>query len=101
MSNLGKMMQQAQKMQKDVEKAQNDLGNMEVTYSKDGVSIVARCDNTIKSISLDDELVKSRDKEMLEYLILVSVNGALNNVRDKTESKLSGIAGGLDLSGLL
>ncbi len=94
-------MQQAQKMQKDIEKAQNDLASMEITFSNNGVTVVARCDNSIKSVSLDEELVNSQDKEMLEDLILVAMNGALNKIRDKTESKLSGITGGLDLSSLM
>ena len=101
MSNLNKMLKQAQKMQKDVEKAQNDLARMEISYTNNGIEVVARGDNTIKSISIDDDLVNAQDKEMLQDLVLVAVNGALTRIRDKTESKLSGITSGLDLSGLM
>ena len=101
MSNFNKMLKQAQKMQKEVESAQNKLAEMEVTFSNNGVDVVAKGDFTIKSISVNEDLIKSGDKEMIDDVLLVAINGALDKVRGETESKLSGITGGMDLSSLL
>ena len=100
MSNINKMLKQAQKMQKEVENAQNQLSEMEINYSCNGVKVVAIGDFTIKSISISEELVALKDKEMLDDVILLAINGAIKEVREKTESKLSGITGGLNIPGL-
>ena len=100
MSNLDDMLKQAQKMQKDVDRAQNDLSSMEVSYSNNGVEVTAKGDNTIASLNISAELLENGDKEMLEDLVLIAVNGALDKIRVQTESKMSGIAGGLNIPGL-
>ena len=100
MSDLSEMLKQAQKMQKDVERAQNDLSSMEVSYSNNGVDVIAKGDNTIASLSISVELLEAQDKEMLEDLVLIAVNGALDKIRARTESKLSGITGGLNIPGM-
>ena len=100
MSNLNKMLKQAQKMQRDVEEAQNDLERMELSYSNNGVDVVARGNYTIRSITIGDDLLKAPDKEIIEDVLLVAVNGALDQVRKKTERRLSGITAGLNLPGI-
>ena len=95
------MLKQAQKMQQEVESAQDQIAEMEVDHSCNGIKVIAKGDFTIKSITItDDELVQSKDKEMLEDLILLAVNGAITKVREMTESKLSSITGGLNIPGL-
>ena len=100
MTNINKMLKQAQKMQKEVECAQSKLAQKEVNFSSNGVSIVARGDFTFKSISISDDLIESGDKDMIEDVVLVAMNGAVAEVRKMTESKLSGIVGGLEIPGL-
>ena len=100
MTNINKMLKQAQKMQKEVENAQSKLSEKEVSFSSNGVEIVAKGDFTMKSVSISSELIESGDKEMIDDVVLVAVNGAIDKVRKMTESKLSGIVGGLDIPGL-
>ncbi len=100
MSNINKMLKQAQKMQKEVENVQNKLAETEVSFASNGVEVVATGDFGIKSISISNELVESRDKEMLEDVVLVAANGAISEARKLTESRLSGITGGLNIPGL-
>jgi len=99
MANLNKMLKQAQKMQRDLEMAQNELADTEVTFSGNGVKIVATCDFTIKSIEVEHELFESPDKEMFEDVLMVAVNGVLDKIRNKTESRLSGLTGGMNIPG--
>ncbi len=100
MTDISKMLEQAQKMQNDVQKAQSELSEMEVSYSCNGVDVVANGDFSIKSITISDDLASSQDKEMIEDVVLVAVNGAVKKVRVRTESKLAGITGGLNIPGL-
>ena len=94
------MLKQAQKMQKEVESAQNQLSEKEVNFSSNGVEVVARGDYTVKSLSISKDLIDTRDKEMIDDVVLVAVNGAIDKVREMTESKMSGIVGNVNLSGL-
>ena len=100
MSNINKMLKQAQKMQKEVESAQNQLAEKEVNFSCNGVEVVAKGDYTVKSLSISKDLIDSGDKEMIDDVVLVAVNGAIDKVREMTESKMSGIVGNVNLSGL-
>ena len=101
MADFNKLMKQAQKMQKEMESAQSALADTEVTFQNNGVDVTATCDYTIKSIKISDELIQSNDAELISDVTLIAVNGALKLVREKTESQLSGITGGLDLSSLM
>lgn len=100
MANFNQMLKQAQKMQRDVDKAQHELAQMEITYVGNGVEVVAKGDFSIKKISIGDDLIAARDKGMLEDVVLVAVNGALAKLRHETESKLSGITAGFSMPGL-
>ncbi len=101
MSGIEKMLKKAQQMQRDMEQVQNELAEMEITYSGNGVEVVAKGDSTIKSITIAPDLLESaEDKDMLEDCVLVAVNGALNKIREETQSRMSGITGGLNLPGL-
>jgi DNA-binding YbaB/EbfC family protein len=100
MSNFNKMLKQAQRMQQEVEKAQNQLTEMAVPFTSNGVEVIAKGDFTIQSIKISRYLLSTGDLEMLQDIIMVAVNGALNKVREMTEAKLSGITGGLNIPGL-
>ena len=77
MSNLNKMLKQAQKMQKDVERAQNELAGLEVSYASNGVEVIARGDSSISAITISSDLIEAADKEMIEDVVLVAVNRRL------------------------
>ena len=97
---IGNLMKQAQKMQEDMAKAQEEMANIEVTGKAGGgmVSVVMTCRHDIKRVSIDDSLF-SDDKDMLEDLIAAAVNDAVRQVEKTSSDKMSGMTAGLNLPG--
>lgn len=94
--NMGKIFQQAQKMQEDMEKAQQELASIEVTGESGGglVKVQMTCRHDVRRIQIDDSLVGD-DKEMLEDLVAAAMNDAVRRVEQTTQEKMSGMVGGL------
>jgi len=97
---IGNLMKQAQQMQADMEKAQEELANMEVTGQAGGgmVSVVMNGRHDVKRVSIDDSLIGD-DKDMLEDLIAAAVNDAVRQVEKVSSEKMSGLTSGLGLPG--
>ena len=97
---IGNLMKQAQKMQEDMQKAQEEMANIEVTGQAGGgmVSVVMTCRHDVKRISIDDSLL-SDDKDMLEDLVAAAVNDAVRQVEKTSSDKMSGMTAGLNLPG--
>jgi DNA-binding YbaB/EbfC family protein len=95
---LGKMMKQAQEMQANMQKAQEELANMEVTGQSGGgmVSVVMTGRHDVKRVSIDDSLMGD-DKEMLEDLLAAAVNDAVRQVESTSAEKMSSMTAGLNL----
>jgi len=98
---LGNIMQQAQAMQENFKKAQEELAQIEVTGTSGGglVKVVMTCRHDVRCIKIDDSLV-SDDKEVLEDLIAAAVNDAVRRVEQASQEKMSGLASGLNIPGL-
>ena len=97
---IGNLMKQAQKMQEDMQKAQEEMSNIEVTGQSGGgmVSVVMTCRHDVKRVSIDDSLLAD-DKDMLEDLIAAAVNDAVRQVEKTSSDKMSGMTAGLNLPG--
>jgi len=97
---IGNLMKQAQKMQEDMQKAQEEMANIEVTGQSGGgmVSVVMTCRHDVKRVSIDDSLFAD-DKDMLEDLIAAAVNDAVRQVEKTSSEKMSGMTAGLNLPG--
>ncbi len=97
---LGNLMKQAQKMQADMQKAQEELANMEVTGQSGGgmVQVVMTGRHDVKRVTIDDSLMEE-DKEMLEDLLAAAVNDAVRQVEKTSQEKMSGMTAGLNLPG--
>lgn len=95
---LGNIMQQAQKMQADLKKAQEQLAHEEVTAESGGglVKVVMNGKHEVRSISIDDSLLGD-DKDMLEDLVAAAINAAVGKVASKTQESMAGVTGGLSL----
>ena len=93
---LGNIMKQAQAMQKNMQKAQQELAEIEVVGSSGGglVTLTMTCRYDVRKVSIDPELF-SDDKEIVEDLIAAAMNDAVKKVEETTQEKMSGIAGGL------
>jgi DNA-binding YbaB/EbfC family protein len=102
MPNMQQMMQQVQKMQHDMEIAQEELKNETVEASAGGgmVTVKVSGDLEVKSIAIDPEAVDPEDVEMLCDLVLAAVNEALRAAQELAATKMGGATGGLDLGSL-
>lgn len=98
---LGDLMKQAQAMQENLRKAQEELASVEVTGSAGGnmVSVVMTCRYDVRRVTLDPELLKD-DKEVVEDLIAAAMNDAVRKVEKTTREKLAGFTSGLGLPDL-
>ena len=97
---IGKLMKQAQEMQDNMKKAQEELANMEVTGESGGglISVVMTGRHDVKRVSIDDSLMGD-DKEMLEDLLAAAVNDAVRQVERTSQDKMSGMTAGMNLPG--
>lgn len=97
--NLKKMMQQAAKMQEQMQAAQADLADKTVTATAGGgkVTVVANGAGDVISIKIDKAVVDPDDVEMLEDLILSGVQKAIAEGKDLAQSEMSKVTAGLGL----
>jgi DNA-binding YbaB/EbfC family protein len=95
--NIPNLMKQAQKMQKDMAKLQEELQDKTVEASAGGgaVTVVATGKKEIQEISIQPEVVDPDDIEMLQDLVLAAVNEALRKAEEMASSEMSKITGGL------
>ena len=89
---LGNLMKQAQKMQADMEQAQEELSRMEVQGEAGGglVRITMTCRHEVRGMTIDDSLI-GEDKDMLEDIIAAAFNDALRKVEKTVQEKYSGM----------
>lgn len=98
MKGLGNMMKQAQQMQANMQKMQEEVAKMEVTGQSGGgmVTVVMTGKHDIKRVNIDDSLMGD-DKDMLEDLIAAAVNDAVRQVEKESQERYSGMTDGLNL----
>ena len=95
---IGQLMKQAQEMQANMQKAQEEMASITVTGESGAgmVRINMTCKHQVKSVEIDDTLVGD-DKEMLEDLVVAAFNDAIRKVEKTVQEKFSGMASGLNL----
>ena len=96
--DIGQLMKQAQQMQTDLQKAQEEMVNLTVTGESGAgiVRITMTCKHEVRALEIDDSLVGD-DKEMLEDLIVAAFNDAVRKVEKTVQEKFSGMTAGLSL----
>ena len=94
---LGGLMKQAQMMQENMKKAQEQLAQMEVEGQSGAgmVKVVMTCSHDVRRVSIDQSVMD--DKEMLEDLVAAAVNDAVRRVEATTQEKMAGFTSGLNL----
>ncbi len=97
-NQLGNIMKQAQQMQADMQKAQEELGQTEVEGIAGGglVTLTMSCRHEVRAIHIDDSLM-GEDKDMLEDILAAAFNDALRKVEKTTQEKYSGMTAGIGL----
>lgn len=95
---IGQLMKQAQKMQAEMQKAQEEMANLTVTGEAGGgmVRITMTCKHEVRSVNIDDSLFGD-DKDMLEDLVVAAFNDAIRKVEETMKEKFSGMASGFNL----
>lgn len=95
---LGNLMQQAQKMQEELKKNQEELANLQVIGESGGglVSIVMTGKREARKVTIDDSLL-IEDKDMLEDLVAAAINDAVNKVSKIKKEKMSAITSGIPM----
>lgn len=95
--NMQAMMKQAQKMQQDMLKAQEEIAQMETTGTAGGgmVTVTVTGTSAVKAIEIKPDVVDPDDIEMLQDLVVAAVNEALKAAQEKSQSQMSAITGGM------
>ena len=95
---IGQLMKQAQQMQADMKKAQEEMASLTVTGESGAgmVKITMTCKHEVRALEIDDSLVGD-DKEMLEDLITAAFNDAVTKVERTVQEKFAGLTSGMSL----
>jgi hypothetical protein len=98
---LGNLMKQAQEVQENLRKAQEELSKIEVNGVSGGglVTVVMSCRHDVRRVSVDDSLMGD-DKEVLEDLIAAAMNDAVRKAEKASQEKMSGLTSGINIPGL-
>ena len=101
--DMKRMKKQAQKMQMELARAQDEIKDMtfEATAGGGMVKAVALGDMTLQSIEIDKDAVDPEDIEMLEDMVVAAVNEALRGMSDVSGQRLNSVTGGMSIPGLM
>lgn len=100
--NMNNILKQAQKMQENMQKMQEELETKEVEASVGGGAVTVKVNGKkeIVDITIKPEVVDPEDIEMLQDLVLSAVNEALRSVDDMQSSQMNKVTGGMNIPGL-
>ncbi len=95
---LGNLMKQAQKLQEEMQRAQEEIANMEVTGEAGAgmVSVVMTGRHEVRRVTIDPQLFED-DKEMVEDLVAAAVNDAVRKLEQESKDKMASMTQGLPL----
>jgi len=95
---IGNLMKQAQKMQAELQQAQERLAQEEVTGESGGglVKVVMNGRHEVRRVNIDQSLMGD-DREMLEDLVAAAMNDAVHKVAEKMQASMSGVTSGMNL----
>lgn len=101
MGGMAGLMKQANQMQLKMKKLQEELATREFTGTSGGGAVSAKVngDNKVLALTIDPEVMKSGDVEMLQDLVTSAVNDALKVAKDTSSQEMSKITGGLNIPG--
>lgn len=94
---IGNLMKQAQKMQADLQKAQDELAKAEITGESGGglVSVTLNGKHEVRRLQIDDSVLD--DKEMLEDLVAAAMNDAVHKLEAHSKEQMAGVTAGINL----
>lgn len=100
--NMQKQIKQMQAMQREMEEAQDKLGEKEVEATAGGGAVSAKVNGNkeLVSLKLDKDVIDPEDSDMLEDLIIAAVNEAMRQVDEMVNDEMGKITGGFGIPGL-
>jgi len=100
--NINALMQQAQKMQQQMAKKQKEIESKEFEVSSNGGAIKIKLlgSKEITSLEIDEDLIDKEEKEMLQDMLMVAFNEAINKVDEETSKAMESVSGGLKIPGM-
>ena len=103
MKGMGNMMKQAQKLQSQMMKLQEEMADKTVETTAGGgmIKVIANGRQQVVSIQIEKEVVDPDDVEMLQDLILAAVNEALSKSQELVAAEMSKLTGGLNIPGIM
>ncbi|MDF1592312.1 MAG: YbaB/EbfC family nucleoid-associated protein [Desulfobacterales bacterium] len=103
MKGMGNMMKQAQKLQTQMMRLQEEMADKTVETTAGGgmIKVIANGRQQILSIQIEKEVVNPEDVEMLQDLMIAAVNDALQKSQEMVSAEMSKLTGGLNIPGLM
>ena len=103
MGDMGGMLRQAQKMQKEMARIQKELKDRVVEGQAGGgmVRVFANGQQEVVGVKIDPQVIDPDDIEMLEDLVLAAATQALKKARELAESEMGKVTGGMGLPGMM
>lgn len=100
--NFNHLMKQAQAMQKKLDKIQKEYDEKEYTFSSSDHAIEGTIDGhlVIKQLKINEELLDKENKEVLEDLLMITVNEAIKKMNEEKEAAMKNVTGGINIGGL-
>lgn len=95
---IGQLMQQAQRMQEDLKRAQEEIARLEVTGQAGGgmVEVTMSGRHEVRRVRIDRKLMAD-DPEMAEDMVAAAINDAVNKVAEVSQQKMGGVSAGMNL----
>lgn len=95
---IGQLMQQAQRMQEDLKRAQEEIARLEVTGQAGGgmVEVTMSGRHEVRRVRIDRKLMAD-DPEMAEDMVAAAINDAVNKVAEISQQKMGGVSAGMNL----
>lgn len=93
--NMNAMMAQAKKLQAEMEETQSKLAKKEFKVEKQGVTVIVMGNKVIKSINVNEILVDPEDKDILEDLIVIAINEAMDTIDEEQSDASPQMPGGM------
>ena len=100
--NINALMQQAQKMQQQMNKKQKELESKEYEFTSNGGAIKIKMlgSKVITSLEIDEDLIDKDEREMLQDMLMVAINEAINKVEEDFADAMNGFGGGMKIPGM-
>lgn len=102
MGGMANLMKQANQMQMKMKKMQEELASKEFSGTSGGGAVTVKVtgDNKVLAVTINPEVMKAGDVEMLQDLITSAVNDALKTAKDESAKEMSKITGGMNIPGM-